>query len=522
VRVKQHQAIIDEKMLDPETTVMAIWPAPMIYAGPTEVQFHASSRRNAGCAYFVVGRDAAGMKGSLEAEAHYDDDLYKGEHARYVLQMSPVLEDSEMGLISFDKFFYDKMDHQMKGMDDSRPDDFISISGSKMRALARQGAVPCTDPIPSDLLAANCVPQGFMVQKGWDIVVDYYQNKDNPSSVYIPWSKAVVSATADAMSETTGQFGTLDFRLLFKDAASSAIISPWHDISLLAPGSSPAALVFNFIVEIPMFQTAKMEVSKELPSNPIIQDSKKGLPRYYGYGTPFFNYGLLPQTWEDPAVCKTGDICGDDDPLDVIEVGSEPMAMGSVVPAKVLGALELIDEGETDYKIIMLRLDDKDAAAIHDMATLEQIKPGTTARLVDWLKKYKTAEGKGLNTLASEIPYSISESYDIITECNDRWFKLVTGSTPNSKGHYIKSSATPALTTLTGSSSGASEASPVMAPVTAPVTAPAKTAAVGLSGDYEGCMSKCKELEGLQTMQEACVHSCIDKYGRRRNLRRAQ
>ena len=159
VRVKQHQAIIDDGMLDAETTVMAIWPSPMIYAGPTEVQFHASSRRNGGAAFFVVGRDAAGMKGSLEAVASPDDDLYKGEHARYVLQMSPVLEDGEMGLISFDKFFYDVTDHQMKAMDPKREGDFISISGSKMRALARQGATPCPDPIPNDLLAANCVPQ---------------------------------------------------------------------------------------------------------------------------------------------------------------------------------------------------------------------------------------------------------------------------------------------------------------------------------------------------------------------------
>ena len=82
VRVKQHVAILEEKMLDPAWTVMAIWPAPMIYAGPTEVQFHASSRRNGGAAFFVVGRDAAGMKGSLEAVASPDDDLYKGEHGR--------------------------------------------------------------------------------------------------------------------------------------------------------------------------------------------------------------------------------------------------------------------------------------------------------------------------------------------------------------------------------------------------------------------------------------------------------
>ena len=31
------------------------------------------------------------------------------------------------------------------------------------------------------------------------------------------------------------------------------------------------------------------------PGNPIMQDVKKGKPRYYTYGVPFFNYGLLPQ-----------------------------------------------------------------------------------------------------------------------------------------------------------------------------------------------------------------------------------
>merc|ERR1711988_1330781 len=176
------------------------------------------------------------------------------------------------------------MDHQMKGMDDSRPDDFISISGSKMRALARQGATPCTDPIPSDLLAANCVPQGFMAQKGWDIVCDYYQNVD--SGNFIPWSKAVVHSTAAVSTEVAGQFGTLDYKLYFKDSATNTIISPWHDIPL---SSAPGEV--NFVVEIPMYQTAKMEVNKGMADNPITQDSKKNLPRYYKYGVPFFNYG---------------------------------------------------------------------------------------------------------------------------------------------------------------------------------------------------------------------------------------
>src|SRR3546814_8601279 len=121
-------------MLDPDTTVLAIWPAPMGYGGPKEVQFHAKSRRNGGASYFVVGRDPAGMNGSELAEAHRDDDLYDGDHGRYVLQMSPGLRDME--ILNFDKVYYDKKTNTMTAKDESRPDDFISISGSKMSAFA--------------------------------------------------------------------------------------------------------------------------------------------------------------------------------------------------------------------------------------------------------------------------------------------------------------------------------------------------------------------------------------------------
>jgi 3'-phosphoadenosine 5'-phosphosulfate synthase len=37
--MKQHQAILEEGVLDPETTILAIFPSPMMYAGPTEVIF---------------------------------------------------------------------------------------------------------------------------------------------------------------------------------------------------------------------------------------------------------------------------------------------------------------------------------------------------------------------------------------------------------------------------------------------------------------------------------------------------
>ena len=61
VRMRQHQAIMEEGVLDPKTTVLAIFPSPMLYAGPTEVQWHAKSRMVAGANFYIVGRDPAGM-----------------------------------------------------------------------------------------------------------------------------------------------------------------------------------------------------------------------------------------------------------------------------------------------------------------------------------------------------------------------------------------------------------------------------------------------------------------------------
>lgn len=44
-------------VFDQSTTVIGIFPSPMLYAGPTEVQWHAKARRNCGAGYFVVKRE---------------------------------------------------------------------------------------------------------------------------------------------------------------------------------------------------------------------------------------------------------------------------------------------------------------------------------------------------------------------------------------------------------------------------------------------------------------------------------
>ena len=95
------------------------------------------------------------------------------------------------------------------------------------------------------------------------------------------------------------------------------------------------------IVEIPRFSQAKFEIHRELLMNPIVQDKEHNHLRYVPNVFPWHghvcNYGAFPQTWENPFHEDewTG-LKGDKDPIDVCEVGSKPVATGTVLPVKVL------------------------------------------------------------------------------------------------------------------------------------------------------------------------------------------
>ncbi|CAK9300525.1 unnamed protein product [Gordionus sp. m RMFG-2023] len=154
VRIKQHIAVLESKMLDPDSTVLAIFPSPMMYAGPTEVQWHAKARMSAGANFYIVGRDPAGMP-----HPETKKDIYDATHGKKVLQMAMGL--TQLEIIPFKVAAYDTTSNSMAFYDTERATDFEFISGTKMRHLARTGAQP---------------PQGFMVPKAWQILADYYNS----------------------------------------------------------------------------------------------------------------------------------------------------------------------------------------------------------------------------------------------------------------------------------------------------------------------------------------------------------
>lgn len=155
VRIKQNKAVLAEGVLDPESTILGIFPSPMLYGGPTEVQWHAKARMNAGCQYYIVGRDPAGMK-----HPNGERDMFDPWHGKTVLGMAPGLEDLE--ILPFKVAAYDKTVGSMAFFDPSRVDDFLFISGTKMRKFAASGETP---------------PNGFMAPTAWKVIVDYYASK---------------------------------------------------------------------------------------------------------------------------------------------------------------------------------------------------------------------------------------------------------------------------------------------------------------------------------------------------------
>ncbi|KAJ1472923.1 inorganic pyrophosphatase, partial [Baffinella frigidus] len=147
----------------------------------------------------------------------------------------------------------------------------------------------------------------------------------------------------------TGSFPSEEYRLFFEKDGKT--ISPWHDVDTWADKSKN---IVNAIIEISKNTRPKMEVATKEATNPIKQDMKKGKLRDYPLDI-FWNYGMIPKTWENPNHSHPElKAFGDNDPVDVVEIGSASIPRGAIVQIKALGVLAMIDEGELDWKVLPL------------------------------------------------------------------------------------------------------------------------------------------------------------------------
>ncbi|KAI7882103.1 inorganic pyrophosphatase [Mucor mucedo] len=196
------------------------------------------------------------------------------------------------------------------------------------------------------------------------------------------------------------------------------------------------------VVEIPRWSNAKLEIATGEKYNPIKQDVKKGKVRFvrncFPYKGYIWNYGALPQTWEDPTVVTedTG-AKGDNDPIDVCEIGQEIAHVGQVKQVKILGVMALLDEGETDWKLIAIDIRDPMADKLNDINDVEKHFPDLIKATHHWFEIYKIPDGKRPNEFAfgGQCKGKLyAES--IVNETHEAWKRLIEGKIPSKGDSY--------------------------------------------------------------------------------------
>ncbi|NOY65851.1 MAG: sulfate adenylyltransferase [Gammaproteobacteria bacterium] len=124
----------------------------MLYAGPREAVLHAYFRQNMGATHFIIGRDHAGVGdyyGAFDAQTIFDDipagamdiEMFMADHTAWSKKLNKVV--------------------MMREVDDHQKDDFVLLSGTKVREMLANGEAP---------------PKEFSRPEVAKILIDYYQS----------------------------------------------------------------------------------------------------------------------------------------------------------------------------------------------------------------------------------------------------------------------------------------------------------------------------------------------------------
>jgi inorganic pyrophosphatase len=146
---------------------------------------------------------------------------------------------------------------------------------------------------------------------------------------------------------------------------------PWHDIT---PGERLPA-EFLAVIEIPIGSKVKYELDK--PTGLIRVDRILYSAVHYPA-----NYGFIPQT-----------LAEDDDPLDVLVLCQEELTPLTLVEARAIGLMIMLDSGKRDHKILAVAVHDPEYNSYHEAADLP---PHRLALLRRFFQDYKVLEGKSV------------------------------------------------------------------------------------------------------------------------------
>lgn len=149
--------------------------------------------------------------------------------------------------------------------------------------------------------------------------------------------------------------------------------NPWHHVS---PGNKETLPeIVNGIIEIPKGTRAKYELDKE--SGLLRLDRVLYSSVYYPA-----NYGFIPRTYGE-----------DKDPLDILILSQTEMVPLCIVPARIIGVMRMLDNGEADDKIIAVAQGDPNVSHYTEIAELPE---HLLAETMSFFEDYKKLENKSV------------------------------------------------------------------------------------------------------------------------------
>ena len=152
VRNDAIQVMVDNYFPD-NSVMISGYGFDMLYAGPREAVLHALFRQNMGATHFIIGRDHAGV-----------GDYYGAFDAQTIFSEQVPADALEIEIFNADHTAYSKKLNEvvmMRDVPDHTPDDFVLLSGTKVREMLGNGVAP---------------PKEFSRPEVAKILMDYYQS----------------------------------------------------------------------------------------------------------------------------------------------------------------------------------------------------------------------------------------------------------------------------------------------------------------------------------------------------------
>lgn len=167
----------------------------------------------------------------------------------------------------------------------------------------------------------------------------------------------------------------------------------WHDVT---PGEN-LPLEFTVVIEIPRGSSVKYELDKQ--TGLLRLDRMLHSAVYYPA-----NYGFIPQT-----------LAEDDDPLDVLVLCQEPVDPLTLVAARAIGLMTMVDSGKRDHKVLAVATHDPEFNSVTEASELPVHRLAMIRR---FFQDYKILEGK---TVEVDELTPAETSIPIIREALERY-----------------------------------------------------------------------------------------------------